>query len=239
MSFVDEVNSRVGQNPKNASLKKSADDFMRESLKSGYSYNFSWLGVPIIQYPQDVLAIQEVIWKVKPDLIIECGVARGGSILFSASMLSLIGNGGKVVGVDIDIRDHARKAIADSKFADSITLIQGSSIEQSTIAQVHAIAKNYKNILVILDSNHTEDHVVKELEAYASLVSLSSYCMVFDSVVEFFPEETSVDRPWNKGDNPHTAIMKFLKTNKNFEIDPYFQNKTLITVAPDGFLRRI
>lgn len=238
MNFQEEVNSRVNENNASKPLRDSASAFMRESLKAGYSYNFTWLGVPVIQYPQDIVAIQEVIWKVKPDLIIETGVARGGSLLLSASIMSMYTSQGKVLGIDIDIRDHAKSAISESHLTGRIDLIQGSSTDDKIVKQVIEYSKKFKNIMIILDSNHTEDHVLRELNAYAHLVTSGSYCLVFDSVVEFYPDETSVNRPWGKGDNPYTAIHKFLAKNSDFNIDKFYQNQTLISVAPDGFLVR-
>ena len=219
-----------------------------------YSYNFSWLGRPIIQFPQDVVGMQELIWKIKPDLIIETGIAHGGSLIFSASMLALLdmceaiesesaldpnSSKRKVLGIDIDIRAHNRSAIEAHPMASRIQMIQGSSIATEIIDQVHAIAANYKRVLVCLDSNHTHEHVLAELEAYAPLVSADSYCVVFDTLVEDMPEDMFQDRPWGKGDNPKTAAWQYLKTHSEFEIDNSMQHKLLITVAPDGYLKRV
>ena len=236
MSFEKEVELRVAGNNKNVSLKSAANEFLSKSLTAQYSYNFTWMGVPIIQYPQDMISVQEVAWKVKPDLIIETGVARGGSILYNASVLSMFNKDARVLGVDIDIRQHARDSISSSLVADKIKLIQGSSVDEGIFAQVKEYASNFKKVMVILDSNHTDDHVYQELLLYSTLVTKGSYCIVLDSLVEFFPEETSVDRPWGKGNNPYTAIHRFLKQDSSFKIDEFYQNKTLITSAPDGFL---
>lgn len=243
MSFEKEVKERIDSNSKNDNLKSSAHQFIKESLAPGYSYNFSWLGRPIIQYPQDMIAMQELIWEVKPDLIIETGIAHGGSLIFSASMLELIysctGSEGEVLGIDIDIRSHNRKAIEDHPMYKRISLIQGSSIEPQIVAQVVEKTKGKKRILVCLDSNHTHEHVLAELKAYAPLTSVESYCVVFDTVVEDMPKELSGDRPWGPGDNPKTAVWEYLKTHSEFEIDKSIQNKLLITVAPDGYLKRV
>lgn len=219
-----------------------------------YSYHFEWLGRPIIQYPQDIVAMQELIWQIKPDLIIETGIAHGGSLIFSASMLALLDmvdaietgatfdprqSKRKVLGIDIDIRPHNRAAIEAHPMASRIQMIQGSSIAPAIIEQVKKIAQGYERVLVCLDSNHTHDHVLAELEAYAPLVSVGSYCVVFDTIVEDMPKELFPDRPWGPGNNPKTAVWEYLKTHPEFEIDKSIQHKLLITVAPDGYLKRI
>ncbi|NBV84385.1 cephalosporin hydroxylase [bacterium] len=218
-----------------------------------YSYHFEWLGRPIIQYPQDMSAMQELIWKIKPDLIIETGIAHGGSLIFSASMLALLDmceaiesgqsfdpkiSRRKVLGLDIDIRAHNREAIEGHPMASRIQMIQGSSIAPEVIEQVHQVAVGYQRILVCLDSNHTHEHVLAELESYALLTSKGSYCVVFDTIVEDMPADMFPDRPWGPGNNPKTAVWEYLKTHPEFEIDKSIQHKLLITVAPDGFLRR-
>lgn len=228
--------------------------WMRLITPHKYAYNFKWLGRPAIQFPNDAWAVQELIWKIKPDLIIETGIAHGGSLMFSASMLALLDmaeaiergatidpkeSKRKVLGIDIDIRAHNREAIEAHPMASRIQMIQGSSIAPDVIAQVHAIAANYSCILVLLDSNHTHAHVLSELLAYAPLTSLGSYCCVFDTLVEDMPKEMFPDRPWGPGDNPKTAVREYLKGHAEFEIDKSIQHKLLITVAPDGYLKRI
>jgi cephalosporin hydroxylase len=235
-------------------LKRAADEFIRASTIPKYSYNFEWMGMPIIQYPQDIAALQEIIWAVKPHLIIETGIAHGGSLVFSASMLALLDyceaaeigvllNPAEpirhVLGIDIDIRAHNRAAIEDHPMFGRIQMIEGSSIDSEIIEQVYASAKEYKRVLVCLDSMHTHDHVLAELEAYAPLVSSGSYCVVFDTIIEDMPPGSFPDRPWGKGNNPKTAVWEFLKIHHEFKIDKEIEQKLLITVAPDGFLRRI
>ena len=232
-------------------LNYFADNFMNESMKFKYSYNFTWLDRPIIQYPQDIIAIQEIIWKVKPDLIIETGIAHGGSLVLSASMLSLIDyceaikNGKKidfkkrkVVGIDIDIRKHNRIALEKHPLRSKMTLIEGSSIEKKIYDKVSKIVKKHKKIMVFLDSNHTHDHVFKELELYAKFVSKKSYCVVFDTVIEDLDPKTISNRPWDKGNSPWTALKKFIKKDRKFIIDKNIQKKLLITVCKDGYLLR-
>jgi cephalosporin hydroxylase len=252
--FEKEVAARLAAAPDNKVLQAASREFLLATIEARYSYNFSWQGRPIIQYPQDMVAMQELIWKVRPDLIIETGIAHGGSLIFSASMLAQLDlcdaiesgekldprvSKRKVLGLDIDIRAHNRAAIEAHPMASRIQMIQGSSIEPEIVAQVNAVAANYKRILVCLDSNHTHDHVLGELEAYAPLTSVGSYCVVFDSVVEDMPKEMSFDRPWGPGNNPKTAIWKYLETHNEFQIDRIVQDKLLVTVAPDGYLKRI
>ena len=253
-NFEKEVAARIAAAPYNKVLQAASREFLLATIEARYSYNFSWQGRPIIQYPQDMVAMQELIWKVRPDLIIETGIAHGGSLIFSASLLAQLDlcdaiesgekldprvSKRKVLGLDIDIRAHNRAAIEAHPMASRIQMIQGSSIAPEIVAQVKSVAANYKRILVCLDSNHTHDHVLGELEAYAPLTSVGSYCVVFDSVVEDMPKEMSFDRPWGPGNNPKTAIWKYLETHNEFEIDRIVQNKLLVTVAPDGFLKRV
>lgn len=252
--FQKEVMARIAAIPADKQLCETAAAFMRASTQPKYSYNFAWLGRPIIQYPQDMVAMQELIWQIKPDLIIETGIAHGGSLIFSASMLALldmceaIETGAtlnskqfkrKVLGIDIDIRPHNRAAIEAHPMASRIQMIQGSSIAPEIVEQVKSAARGYERVLVCLDSNHTHDHVLAELEAYAPLTSVGSYCVVFDTVIEDLPAAMFPDRPWGPGDNPKTAVWKYLETHAEFEIDKSIQNKLLITVAPDGYLSRI
>jgi cephalosporin hydroxylase len=209
-----------------------------------YSYHFEWLGRPIIQYPQDIVAMQELIWSTKPDLIIETGIAHGGSLIFSASMLELNGACGgpkdaEVLGVDIDIRAHNRAAIEAHPLFKRIAMIQGSSIAPEVIEQVQAKAAGRRRVLVCLDSNHTHGHVLAELQAYAPLTSVGSYCVVFDTVIEDVPAEMFPDRPWGPGNNPKTAVREYLKSHPEFEIDKQIDHKLLISVAPDGYLKRM
>jgi cephalosporin hydroxylase len=236
-SFKKEVEQGIEAQGGNADLKKKAHAFTEVSINSRYSYHFSWMGRPIIQYPQDMVAMQEIIWNVKPDLIIETGIAHGGSIIFYASILELIGKG-EVLGIDIDIRDHNRREIEAHPMFKRISMIQGSAIGADIAEQVRQRAKGKKTVMVCLDSNHTHDHVLEELRLYAPLVTPGSYCVVFDTIVEDLPKG-SIDRSWDVGNNPKTAVFEYLKTNSDFEIDKSIDNKLLISVAPDGYLKRI
>jgi cephalosporin hydroxylase len=252
--FKKEMNARLAEVPYNNVLLEAAASFMKVSTEPKYSYNFGWMGRPIIQYPQDIIAIQEIIWQVKPDLIIETGIAHGGSLILSASMLAMLDlcdaieesksinpkeSKRKVLGIDIDIRRHNLDAIEAHPMSSRIQMIQGSSIAPDIIEQVHKISAKYKCVLVCLDSNHTHEHVLAELNAYAPLTSLDSYCVVFDTIVEDIPKELYPDRPWGPGNNPKTAVWEYLKIHKDFEIDSNIQNKLLITVAPDGYLKKV
>ncbi len=224
----------------NEQLKNAAAAFMHDSINSRYSYNFTWMGRPIIQYPQDMIAMQEIIWEVKPDLIIETGIAHGGSLIYYASLLELIGKG-EVLGVDIDIREHNRHEIETHPMFKRIKMIQGSSIDPTIVTQVASHAKGKKTVLVTLDSNHTHDHVLTELKMYSPFVSLNSYLVVYDTIVEKLPLDSlpGQQRPWSKGNNPWTALNTFIDENPQFTIDESINNRLLISVAPDGYLKRI
>jgi cephalosporin hydroxylase len=223
-------------------LRSLSRNWQVEAGKHNYIYNFSWLGRPIIQFPQDIFAMQELIWSIQPDLIIETGIAHGGSLIFSASMLELNAACGgpadaEVLGIDIDIRAHNREAIEAHPMFKRISMIQGSSIAPEIIEQVKTRAAGKQRVIVCLDSNHTHDHVLAELKAYAPLTSVGSYCVVFDTAIEEVPAAMSADRPWGPGNNPKTAVWEFLKTTDRFEIDQEISNKLMITVAPDGYLK--
>ena len=221
----------------NKELKDAAKEFNEVSNKNKYSYNFSWMGRPIIQYPQDMIMMQELIWDIKPDLIIETGIAHGGSLIFYASLMELIGKG-EVLGIDIDIREHNKIEIEAHPMAKRINMILGSALDTSVLEKVSEFAKGKKTIMVCLDSNHTHDHVLEELNLYSNFTTIGSYCVVFDTIVEDLPKGM-YDRPWDVGNNPKTAVFEFLKTNDNFVIDKNIDNKLLISVAPDGYLKRI
>ena len=235
--FQDECQAEVVAQGQDAQLVALGQQFYNESAKHKYTYHFSWMGRPIIQCPQDMIAMQELIWSVRPDVIIETGIAHGGSILYYASLFELVGHG-EVIGIDIDIRPHNREAIEAHPMSHRVSMIQGSSIDPALVDSVRERVAG-KKVLVVLDSNHTHEHVLEELRLYAPLVSVGSYCVVMDTVVEDMPEDAFPDRPWGKGDNPKTAVWAYLKENDSFEIDASVQNKLLITVASDGYLRRV
>ena len=229
----------INQMEANSELRQKGIEFLSHANAYEYSYHFTWMGRPIIQYPQDIVATQELIWSVKPDLIIETGIAHGGSLILSSSILELIGGDGSVVGIDIDIRPHNRKAIEEHPMFKRITLIEGSSISDQVASQVQALAEGKKKVMVFLDSNHAHDHVLKELELYSPLVTKGSYLVVFDTVIQDLPEGSFPDRPWDRGSNPKTAVWEFLKSNSRFEIDHKIDAKLLVSVAPDGYLKCI
>lgn len=253
-SFAQQVADNIGRLGSDEDVQALSRIWIREITPYKWAYNFSWLGRPAIQFPNDAWAMQELIWQVKPDLIIETGIAHGGSLIFSASMLAQLDiceaieagisfnpreSRRKVLGVDIDIRAHNRAAIEAHPMATRIQMIQGSSIAPDVVAQVHAVTANHSRVLVCLDSHHTHDHVLAELEAYAPLVSTGSYCVVFDTLIEDMPASMFPDRPWGPGNSPKTAAWEYLKTHPEFEIDQSIPHKLLITVAPDGYLKRI
>ncbi|MEI6294247.1 MAG: cephalosporin hydroxylase family protein [Methanomicrobiales archaeon] len=234
--FKTEVKNNIIRQGNNQQARDATINWTK-SIDKKYTYNFTWLGRPIIQFPQDIMAMQELIWQVKPDLIIETGIAHGGSLIFSASMLELIGGSGQVLGIDIDIREHNRIEIEKHPMFKRITMLEGSSIDPNIMKKVFAFAKEKKTILVVLDSLHTHDHVANELELYSPLVSKGSYLVVSDTIIDDMPEDSFPDRPWGKGNNPKTAVWEFLKHNDRFIIDKEIENKLLITVAPDGYLK--
>jgi cephalosporin hydroxylase len=263
--FSRYVQNNITEMSKDRDFLGLSNVWVRECIRYNYAQNFSWLSRPIIQVPQDIYALQEIIWQVKPDLIIETGIAHGGSLVMSASMLALIDyceaveqgtiidpkkSGRRVLGIDIDIRAHNRAGIVEHPMAHLIELIQGSSVDSRIVNMIKSFAQSYKNILVCLDSNHTHDHVLAELEAYAPLTSLESYCIVWDTGIDDLPDGFCKDRPWDKGNNPKTAVWEYLRRISTeeriaadgeplrFEIDKTIENKLMITAAPDGFMRR-
>jgi cephalosporin hydroxylase len=240
LKFYNDRKDQISSNATNLDLQKAKNEFNLHSNLARYSYNFSWMGRPIIAYPQDMIAMQEIIWEVKPDLIIEAGIAHGGSLVYYASILELIGEEGEVLGIDIDIREHNRELIQSHPMFKRIQMIEGSSIDISIANKVYDIARNKKRILLCLDSNHTHDHVLAELNLYARLVTKGSYCVVFDTIVEYLPKDYMIGgRPWNPGNNPKTAVDAFLNVNSDFQVDTSIDNKLLIGVAPGGYLKKI
>ena len=252
--FEEEILKNICAMSNDCALKDLAAQFHNRIVQYHYAYNFKYLGRPIIQEPTDMVALQEIIWKTKPDLIIDCGIAHGGSLIFNASMLAMLDiedaiarnatinpkeSKRKVIGIDIDILAHTRSAIEAHPMMSWIQMIEGSSIEESTIDQILIAANQHQRIMVCLDSNHTHDHVLAELNAYAPLVSVGCYCVVFDTGVEDLPEGSCTNRPWDKGNNPKTAVWEYLKVHKQFEIDKQVESKLLLTAAPDGYLKRI
>ncbi|HKH60339.1 MAG TPA: cephalosporin hydroxylase family protein [Flavitalea sp.] len=236
--FHEEKENRIDSYGTNHALRDAATQFNVQSNKAQYSYNFSWMGRPIIQYPQDMIAMQEIIWQLKPDLIIETGIAHGGSLIYYASIMELIGKG-EIVGIDIEIREHNRKEIENHPMYKRIKMVEGSSISQDTVDAVKKLVSGKKTVLVSLDSNHTHEHVLSELNLYSPFVTPGSYIVVFDTIVEDMPDNYLPGRAWSRGDNPKTAVWEFLKQNPDFEIDHAIDNKLLISVAPEGYLKRI
>jgi len=235
--FEKQIRENIAGLAGDAELASLTDEWVRRSAKYNYSYNFSWLGRPIIQYPQDMLALQEIVWKVKPSLIVETGIAHGGSLIFYASMLELLGAEGNVIGIDVDIRKHNRAAIESHSLYRRIELIEGSSTDRDIVSQIARKAEQAEVVMVVLDSNHTHEHVLRELELYSPFVTKGSYLAVLDTIVEDLPDDFFPDRPWGKGNNPKTAVKEFLASSDRFEIDKELESKLLITVAPDGYLK--
>tara|TARA_B100001094_G_scaffold88293_1_gene84488 strand:+ start:329 stop:1066 length:738 start_codon:yes stop_codon:yes gene_type:complete len=235
--FIAEVQENIEGLRADTEVRQATRDWVAAIAPHKYTYNFTWLGRPIIQFPQDLAAMQEIIWATKPDLIIETGIAHGGSLIFHASMLQLLGNHGRVLGVDIDIRNHNRVEIEAHPMFERIEMIQGSSIDDSIADQVRAIANDAKRVMVVLDSNHTHAHVERELELYAPLVTKDCYLMVCDTLIQDMPAGSFPDRPWDKGDNPATAVEAFLSETDRFEVDAAIDAKLQISVAPGGYLK--
>jgi cephalosporin hydroxylase len=236
--FEEERRREAAEMHQDKELERLARDWFDKSYKYRYSYNFRWLGRPIIQYPEDIVAIQELLWRLRPDLVVETGVAHGGSLILSASILELLGHG-SVVGVDIDIRAHNRRAIEAHPLAKRIHLIQGSSTDDAVVAEVSKRAAGLPRVVVFLDSNHTHEHVARELDLYSPLVGKDSYLVVFDTVVEKMPDAAFTNRPWRRGDNPMTAVREFLGRNRRFVVDEEFDRRLPFSVAPRGYLRCI
>ena len=251
--FSAERTGRLADYAQDLAFRDLSRQWLKQSMDKKYVYNFDWLGRPIIQYPQDMVAIQELVWTVRPDLIIETGIAHGGSLILSASMLAMLDmcdaiNSGttidprksarKVIGVDIDIRPHNRAAIEAHPMASRIQMIQGSSVDHGVVAQVKQAAQGFNKVMVFLDSMHTHDHVVAELDAYAQMTSPGSYCVVFDTFVEDMPPQFFADRPWDVGNNPKTATRRWLKNHTDFIVDHEMESRLMVTVAPEGFLKR-
>ena len=235
--FSAEVRANVDRLMADADMQALSRAWLAEVTRRRYTYNFTWLGRPVIQMPQDLLAVQELIWQVRPDLVVETGIAHGGSLIHSASILELLGGDRLVVGVDVDIRAHNRREIERHPLAHRIRLIEGSSSDERTAATVREHARGRQAVLVVLDSDHTHAHVLRELQLYSPLVTRDSYLVVFDTLIEDLPNSLFAGRAWGKGNNPKTAVWEFLATSPRFEIDPRIPAKLLLTCAPDGFLR--
>ncbi len=217
-------------------LKELARELFIQSDQQNYAYQWNWLGVPIIQVPADIVAFQEIIWETKPDLIIETGVAWGGSLVFEASILELIGNG-EVIGIDVTIPEKNRKVISAYAFSRRIHLIEGSSTDEAVFEEVKSRIAPDAKVAVVLDSNHTHDHVLAELRLYGPLVTPGQYLVCADTIVEQIPEQEHRPRPWGPGNNPKTALDAYLAETDRFEPDQYTNDKLLVTCSPGGYLR--
>lgn len=252
--FAAERRERLAGYGQDAEFQALSRQWLQQSMAKKYVYNYDWMGRPIIQYPQDMVAIQELVWRVRPDLIIETGVAHGGSLVLSASLLAMLDmtdaitegrtidprqSQRKVIGIDIDIRSHNRAAIEAHPMGSRIQMFQGSSVDPETVAQVKQAAQGYGTVMVFLDSMHTHAHVLAELQAYAGLVTPGSYCVVFDTFVEDMPQKFFPDRPWDVGDNPKTAVREWLAGQPGFTVDREMEHRLMVTVAPEGFLQRV
>jgi len=228
--------TQVARMAADAELRRAADAFVLLGCRQRYPYNFTWLGMPVIQFPQDLVALQQIIWRTRPELIVETGVAHGGGTIFLASMLELAGGPGRVVAIDIDIRAHNRQAIELHRLGKRVTLIEGSSTQPDVVSRVGALASG-KRTLVVLDSDHTCAHVLAELRAYSPFVRTGGYIAALDTIIERMSPAEIGDRPWGPGNSPMTAVEEFLRENHRFEVDRDLESTLLITVAPSGYLR--
>ena len=237
--FAKEVEENIERQWQDKELVTLSRDWVEKIQPYNYCHSFTWMGQTIIQAPQDIVAMQEIIWQTQPELIIETGIARGGSMVFYASMLELLGGDRTVVGIDIDIRPHNRSSLEQHPMFHRIELVEGSSVDQETVDKIAHFVEGRKSVLVCLDSNHTHEHVLRELELYSPFVTKGNYCVVFDTGVEYLPDHLTADRPWGKGNNPFTAVQAFLSKNEDFTVDQRVEKKLLITAATEGYLKRI
>lgn len=241
-AFERERIIRIREQGKNKELIRRADAFIVSASQAKYTYNFTWFGVPIFQHPEDIIALQEIIFRVKPEVIVDVGTARGGTAIFYASLLKLIG-GGRVISVDIDIRVHNRDTIRRHPLARLVDLVEGSSTDPTTVAKVKRLIRGKKPVLISLDSLHSGTHVAGELALYSKLVTRGSYLVVCDTVLKKLPRSTypkdHATRPWSEKDNPGTAVDKFLRKNKRFIVDTDIDHKLLISCAAGGYLKRV
>jgi cephalosporin hydroxylase len=219
---------------------RKSDELLQSLNEYDYPYMWSWMGVPIIQLPADIMATQEVIWRTRPDVIIETGVARGGSVLFMASLLEMIGGGGKVIGVDIDIRKHNRESIEGHPMSKCVTLIEGGSVDDDVLEKVRAEIPEGAKVMVVLDSDHSREHVLRECRAYGAMVTPGCYLVIADTVVGHLKKEeapTNRSKHWYEGNEPLTARDDFLSENNRFEIDPEVNGKLVLSSSPGGYLK--
>ncbi len=219
-------------------LFEKSKDLIYDLDRHDYSYLWTWMGIPIIQLPADVLATQEVIWKTKPDIIIETGVARGGSVLFMASIVEMMGNG-QVIGVDIDIRTHNRESIEAHPMSKRVTLIEGGSVDKDVLEKVRAEIPDGARVMVVLDSDHSRDHVLAECRAYGPMVTKDCYLVVADTLVGHVNEENAPknrSQLWYKGNDPLTATNDFLEEQDRFQVDAVTNGKLVLSSSPGGYL---
>jgi cephalosporin hydroxylase len=249
MNFMRESLNNIKKMASDDSVQNISRAWINQTGPHRYVYNWRWMGLPIIQLPADIAATQEIIWEVKPTVIIETGIARGGSLVFNASQLALLDlcsnesvsisqSKRRCIGIDIDIRSHNRSEIESHALAPMIILVEGSSLDSDVVGQVATMIKPEDRVLVILDSNHTYHHVKQELEHYSKLVTSGSYLIVHDTGIEYASEDLFENRDWGKGNNPLTAVKEFLTKNEKFNIDKHISDKLLITSSPEGYLKK-
>lgn len=241
MSIIEEYQQQVQQHQeeirKDTQFHQLSKSWMDRSVGCGYSYNFTWMGRPIIQYPQDLIAMQELIWRIQPDLIIETGIAHGGGLAFYASMLELIGGDGEALGIEQHIFPEIRREIESHKLFRRMTMLEGNSVSDEIMKKVAEFARGKERIMVALDSNHTHEHVLSELNLYSPLVTKGSYLVVFDTMVNEVDEAHYANRPWGADNNPGTAVAEFLSKNARFKADMSISSKLQISACPGGYLK--
>lgn len=220
----------------NTKLQNKAIDVLISADKYRWIHQSKWFGEPLLNLPQDMFAIQDIIWRTRPKYIIEVGVAWGGSLLFESCLLEILG-GGKVIGIDIFIPEDLRQRLkSHNRISERIELIEGASTDSITLSKVKKILEDSKEVLVILDSYHTHDHVLKELQEYSKFVGKGNYLVCGDTIVEKIPEQEHRPRPWGPGNNPATAVSEFLSQNDRFSVDWEIDKRLLFSCHPGGYL---
>ena len=235
--YIHDRDEQVRKNLTDRDLGIDVHRLTESLVKTNYVKNFTWMGIPILQYPTDLMVMQELIGKIRPTSIIEIGIAFGGMTKFYSDMLRLVDTGGMVIGIDVDIREHAWEVLNRLQRAIAI---KGSSTNSEVVDEVKELIDDKSTVLISLDSNHTHEHVLQELKLYSPLVSVGSYIVVFDTAIQFYGHlDKNRERPWSRGNNPYTAVQEFMKDNEEFVVDREIERRALITSAPGGFLRRL
>lgn len=239
IQFSEELSAHAKKMREDEVLRRDALDVLARADRYKWIHQTTWFGEPILNIPHDLFALQEIIYRTRPDFIIEIGVAWGGSLLYYSTLMEALG-GKKIIGVDIYIPDDLRERIGSyGRLSERIELVAGSSVERGTVEIIRNIIGESKKVLVILDSHHTHDHVLKELNIYSEFISCGNYLICADTVVEDLPVQTHRKREWGPGNSPKTALNDFLALNSRFEIDYELENKLLFSCNPGGYIRAV